>query len=417
MTARPRSTIAAYAIALLALAVLIARAWRIDYDYSIDFQTYWLAGSRVLHGHSTDLYAPGGGPADGTPIPMGAREFKNIPLVAAAFAPLARWDYATAKRIVWWGGLAAVVGAAWCLGRWVLPESLGVPGARAAIAFAAIAAMSPTHVALRHGQTTPFVALALAIALAAAVRGRWILSGIAAGLASVVKFPPLVLGGAQSLIGRWRLVAAGSATLAAAILLSIIAFGPALHRPYVEELRAQAGSVIAAHNNQSIAAFVARLAGGARNQDWTPRPMTPGARAAAATLTLLLAAYAAAELFRRRGAAGTAPAPARLAAEWSAALALGIVVFPVAWDHYELLLAPALVAMGVWIATSHDPKHGRLLAGAGAAYLLLALPTPTAWVETETAGGPLQAIALSHGFLGLTIALVVALRALRQVEG
>ena len=411
MTAGPRSTIAAYAVALLALTVLVARAWRIDYDYSIDFQTYWLAGSRVLHGRAAELYLPGGGAADGTPIAMGAREFKNIPLVAAAFAPLAHWDYGTAKRIVWWGGLAALAGAAWCLGRWVLPETLGRPGARAAIAFAAIAAMAPTHVALRHGQTTPFIALALAIGLAGAIRGRWIAAGIATGVAGVVKFPPLVLGVVEALRRRGRLVVAGVITLAAAVLSSLLFFGPALHAPYLEELRAQAGSVIAAHNNQSIAAFVARLAGGALNQDWTPRPMTPGVRLATLALTLVLAGYAAAVLVRSRDAA---PSPARLAAEWSAGLALGIVVFPVAWDHYELLLAPALVAMGLWLAVSHDPKHAGLLAAAGTAYLLLALPTPTAWVEAETVDGPMRALALSHGFLGLTIALGAGLRLLRQ---
>jgi hypothetical protein len=53
-------------VAVAALGLLVARSWRIDYAYSIDFQTYWLAGSRVASGQAAMLYAPGGGPAGST---------------------------------------------------------------------------------------------------------------------------------------------------------------------------------------------------------------------------------------------------------------------------------------------------------------------------------------------------------------
>jgi hypothetical protein len=404
MTARPRSAIAAYAIALLALTLLFARAWRIDYDYSIDFQTYWLAGSRILHGQAAELYAAGGGPGEGTPVAMAAGEFKNIPLVAAAFAPLAAWDYATAKRVVWWAGLAAVVATAWCLGRWVLPDSVGGIPARVAIAFAMLATMAPTHIALRHGQTTPFVAALLALYLAAVTRGRLATAGVALGLACLVKFPPLALLGLEAVRGRRRSVIACLATIVLAVAISLAAFGPGPHAAYERGIAEQAGQVMAAHNNQSIAAVATRWLGEARNQDWTPRPLGTAARVASELAAVGLLALVAWGLF---------PAKRLLAYEATVVLALGIVVLPVAWDHYVLMVAPALVAMAGWLAARDGRSRAPLLAMTVAGYALLALPTPGRWIDADTPSGPATALILSHVFVGLLVVLAVGVAALK----
>ena len=99
-------------LAVASVCLLVARSWRIDQPYSIDFQTYWLAGSRVAAGEAEDLYRPGGGPAEGIPLELPANEFKNLPIVSALFVPFARTAYLTAKRIFWWVGLGALAAAA-----------------------------------------------------------------------------------------------------------------------------------------------------------------------------------------------------------------------------------------------------------------------------------------------------------------
>jgi hypothetical protein len=411
MTVRTRSEIAAYAIVFAALALLFVRAWRIDYDYSIDFQTYWLAGSRVLHGQAAELYEPGGGPTEGTPVAMGAGEFKNIPLVAVAFAPLAFWDYATAKRIVWWAGLAAIVAAAWLVGRFVLPEAIGPPSVRAALAFAAIAAMAPAHIALRHGQTTPFVAALIAVYLAAQARRRPAIAGIALGIACLVKFPPLALLGLDVARGRFRAVIACLATIATLLVISIGLFGPSLHLAYERGVAAQAGQVMAAHNNQSIVAVTTRFLGEAANRDWSPRPVRTTARVVSEVAAVALLALVGWALSRRTRSGD--PILPRLAFEGSAVLALGIVVLPVAWDHYVLMAAPALVAMAAALGRIEERWRRPLLAVSAIAYVLLALPTPGRWIEAEGAPGPILAFALSHYFVGLIAVLGVAVVALR----
>src|SRR2546422_71463 len=131
----PKRAIAAAALVCAALSVglLVARSWTIDYPYSIDFQAYWLAGSRVSPGEAEHLYAPGGGPERGTPQEMAAHEFKNLPIVALGFAPLARWPYLEAKRVFWWVGLASILATGIVLGVFVLPSWLGGPVARAGL--------------------------------------------------------------------------------------------------------------------------------------------------------------------------------------------------------------------------------------------------------------------------------------------
>ena len=74
-----------------------------------------------------------------------------------AFAPLARLPYPMAKRVFWWINLAAVMGTALVLGFGVLSSGWGPPLQRSLICLAALAVMAPTHIALRHAQTTPLI--------------------------------------------------------------------------------------------------------------------------------------------------------------------------------------------------------------------------------------------------------------------
>ena len=404
-----RREIAALVAVVAALALLGQRAWRIDYDYSIDFQTYWLAGSRVLEGRAAELYAPGGGSSHGTPVAMGAREFKNIPLVAVAFVPLAVFEYETAKRVAWWLALAAVAVTAWIVGRFLMPEGLGSEPARVGLALAALAAMAPTHIALRHGQTTPFVTLALAGYLACLVRGKPGRAGGLLALACLVKFPPLALVPLDALRGRRRAALACAAGLLVAGTLSLVAFGPKLHRAYAAEIAAQAGTVITGHNNQSLAAMATRLWEGGGTNDWTPRPLSPVPKAiAGAVAALLLALVVAGTWVPRDGG--------RVTLEATAALAWGLLVLPIAWDHYVLMLAPGFIGLTAHLAATSDRGRAAGLAAAALAFALLALPTPRAAIESGASVGLPGALVLSHYGLGAIAVLALAVVTLRRAS-
>ncbi len=400
--------------ALFACGLLAVRSWKIDHDYSIDFQAYWLGGQRLASGHAADLYAAGGGEASGTPRQLVAGEFKNIPLVATAFMPLSRLPYLTAKRVFWWINLAAVAATALVLALGVLPARWGSGWQRFLLALAALAVMAPTHIALRHAQTTPLITLLFSGALALALRGRDAAAGLLLAGALLVKWPAWSLAAADLLRGRKHALLAWSAGLAGGVALSLILFGPALHITYLQGVVENAGTVMTGHNNQSVAAVVTRLTGGAPVHDWTPRPLTPAARGLSAVLSLVLLLAVATALWRSRQWASTRRSR-RL--EFAAASAVGLVVLPLAWDHYFMLLVPGLAALTVVL---QDEGHlGRrppafLLA---ATFAALALPTPTFILEQATALGLGGALLLSHYFAGALGMLALALLALRRPPG
>ena len=392
--------------ALAAPIVLLRQAWRIDYPYSIDFQTYWLAGRRLLDGDAARLYEAGGGATAGIPLTLAAEEFKNLPLVAWGFAPLATFEYLAAKRLFWFILLAALLAAAWLIGTRLLPARFGNPGRRALLAATVLALAAPTHIALRHGQTTPLVLLALAAWMAwreACPRA----AGLALAGATLVKIPTLALPVLDLAEGRVRTVALWAGGTAAAVGLSVALFGTALHSTWTRALLSNSGTVMTGHNNQSAAAVAARLVGVSRTRDWTPRERTPAERAVGTGLVALALAPAAGLLLR--AALRRVRPDGRLLA--FPLLAGAIVALPVAWDHYLLLLAPPAAALLAALDERGLLQRRDVLAALGLGALLLILPTPGFALELRAHPGPGGAAILSHGFLGAVLISWTALRA------
>ncbi len=394
MNPKTRTAVLA-ALALSTLALLVLRSWSIDQPYSIDFQTYWLAGKRVAAGEASSLYAPGGGPAEGIPLELPAREFKNLPIVSALFVPFAGLDYLAGKRAFWWLGLAAILLAA----RLVSARDEGLLAA-----VALFAAMDPAHVSLRHGQTTPLVLLVLAGALASLRGGRDRLAGTLVGLACLVKFPPLALVAGFVLRGNRRAALAALATIGAGVALSLALFGPALHAEYLRGLAEHAGTVMTGHNNQSLLAAATRFLVPSPALDWTPRAAPLAAKAIAWALAAGLAAVLALSL---RESAG-------LGAFYTAAMTLGTIALPVAWDHYLLLLAP-----GVFLLSEELGERGLLARSRwGAPFALgalaILLPTPHRLLEAADSLGRVAAPALAVECAGAIVLFFVAIAAMRE---
>ena len=402
-----RSVGIAAAAAAFAAAVLVTRSWRIDFPYSIDFQTYWLAGSRVLQGEGARIYEPGGSVL-GIPAELAASEFKNLPVVAVVFAPFGALDYLVAKRVFWWLSLLAIAATAWVCGRWLVPAMVGPPLARSLGAFALIAVMAPAHISLRHGQTTAWVVLLVAAWWALLVSRRPVWAGVALAGACLIKFPPFALLALDALRARWRAVLGCSATIAGVAVLSVVLFGPALHRVYAAGVLEQSGQVMTGHNNQSLTATVTRVfEPPVPLNDWTPRPAPAAATWAMRFVALALAVGAGLHIRKVRDVSLL-----RLPYEGLAASALGIVVLPVAWDHYFLLLAPGMIAAGAALMVRGERG---LIAGLGVAYVLVGVPTPAAWLDRAATSGWIDGLLVSHYFVGAVVAIVVALLALRKM--
>ena len=368
---------------------------------------YWLAGKRVAHGEGGSLYAAGGGSTDGTPQVLAPHEFKNAPIVAWAFAPFASLPYLEAKRTWWWLSLACLIAGGALAGAGVLPRRTGTGAERALTGAALALVLDPAHVALRHGQTTPLILLLLAGAWAAMRRAASRAEGTLLALAATVKIPILALVALAGLRARWRTLLAFGLTVAVLGALSLAMFGPAPHRAYLAGLAEHAGTVMPGHNNQSLAAVAQRLLSDAPVNDWTPRLLAPPVRRAAIALALLLAtAFAWGALAPRRDAEDDG-------LDSAGALSLGLLALPVAWDHYFLLLAPAILATVAAFAARGLLARPLVSAALFLAVLAIAVPTPERVLRVAESLGPTAGLLLSHQAVGAALLVLLAAAARR----
>ncbi len=236
-------------------------------------------------------------------------------LALVPFALLARASLAAAK-VAW-----AILGVA-CLA-WSIARARAPGWAPVALAVAAVAV--PIQTNFEHANVNT-VLLALIVAAAADLaRARDERAGLWIGIATALKAFPGLLIVYLAYRRRWRACGAGLAAAIGLTAVTLLPYGPSGALVSVGDwlaLSAQ-GYELAVPNNQSLAALVGRLGGSQ-------------AAAAAASLAALL--LVAAGLARRRGAA-------ELPDEVAVVTLLAVLISPIAWVHYYVLLFPAWVAV------------------------------------------------------------------------
>jgi hypothetical protein len=347
------------ALALLALAGLWAHfaaslgpTWA---PRPNDFAGYYGAGRAVTRAPET-LYR------------SERKWFTNLPIVAVPLAPLARLDYPTAWRAMWWLQLVCFAGGfglvLWTirrrLRRVTAPVALGAGAIY--LCFAPVARHS-----LELGQTTPLVALLLAAFPLLHGAGWRRSAGALLGVACLIKIPPLLL--VAGLAARRRLEAAltALAVVAAGVALSFAMFGPELVGQYAERvIFDNLGRAQAAFNNRSLDGAFMRLFTDRSLVDWDTVPRPPAVTVAVAATALLLAALLWA---RGRGLVWPArppddgdPRTGSLELELALGTALLVLVFPVVWIHYYLLLAAPLALLPFWWEARRVPRRAVAIA-------------------------------------------------------
>jgi hypothetical protein len=328
--------------------------------------------------------------------------FVNLPVLALPFVPLAALPLRPAKWVFTLAGLAAIA-AAWAL----LVLFTQVRGWRRAALTAMFVLNGPLYYSLREGNLTHFLLPVLVATLFCLERRRDFGVGALLALAGLVKPPLLLLAGWCVWRRGWRAAAGGAAVLALAVGTSLILFGPAVHRVWCERcIGPYAARPMNASNVQSASGFLARLfVEGGRDGDW--RPVEVG-RTYTACHLLLLAILAGGPLLACR----RPPGKDRVGAdqlEFCAVLCLALVVSPVSWTHYYLLLlVPCALLLG-----GRPSLPGRAW---GTAFVLsVALLSPPVTMLPEANWGVRQFA--SHCFAGGALLLVVLSAARWQASG
>ena len=274
------------------------------YEVHVDFDTFWHSAVALLHGG--DIYTT---PAKLTNL--------NPPLLTVLLLPFAWLDALTAYRV--WVVLCVVMVVGSLL---LVARELRLRPVPVTFVMAAVLASSPLHGTLVLGQIYPVLLVGLVAGWLAERRGRAVLAAVLFGITVSLKpslAPVLLLYVAQR---RWVPLRAGVVSAVVASLVGVALCGPASGLAWLRI--AFSSPVPDTVDNASLPGLAVRLG----------IPPTIGLVAGVIVLggTLLVLA----RHRRRVDPAGTAM--------W-AVLAAGLLLSPIAWHNYLMLLWPGVLVV------------------------------------------------------------------------
>jgi hypothetical protein len=215
--------------------------------------------------------------------------------------------------------------------------------------------------------------------------------------------PPLALFLPYFLVRRnYRAAIVMAACAAFAVGASIALFGIELHRFWFREFVLQQGSgPIGAYNVQSVNGFLAHLLTRGHLRDWYPIRVGPRFKMLSAGLTMVLLAAVTIGCWR----AGPPRSEAARHAELWLVLCLTVLIAPISWTHYYVLLLIPIAALVPELAS----LDWRSRAALAAAIILIAPPVVVLAVPGRISNALYDRVLISHYFFGGVLLLGVLL--------
>jgi hypothetical protein len=323
--------------------------------------------------------------------------FVNIPIVALPFAPLSMFSLSTAQllfAILSFASIPVIVYMMWSL-------SDASPSSRYVIAFLFLF-NGPLFYSLKEGNVTHFVLLLVVAAVVCLhkERDRW--AGALFAVAAVLKLPLLLFGLYFAIKRRWAVMAGFGFTLAAVTTGSLAYAGWNSHVEwYQEAIRPFANKGLSAFNVQSLDGFLLRLRDDVRLYDWKPAEVVWELRMLRYLFAAALLGMSWFLFVRDRGV----DVRQTQFIELSMVLCLALILSPISWTHYYLLLLfPLSLYAGGKLTI---PTRGAWLGAVLLCALLVSPPVtfvkPTSWL----AGQIMTKVLVSHYLAGAMIFWVV----------
>ena len=325
--------------------------------------------------------------------------FVNLPILGYLFVPLALFERPTAGFLYLGIGTAAVMAMALLLARWLQLRSREF-----AVLVMLFAANGPLVNSLREGNTTHIVGLILVVSLIFICSGRQFLAGVLLGFCAVVKLPLMLFCAYYVATQRWRIAAGALLSISLLGVASFLVFGAEINIGWYDKCVAPyVTGVIGAFNVQSIDAFLLRLVTGADLLwNWEPVKVSVAHRVAR---YLMVGTILGGALFlmwranRARQLSQEGDRSALAALEFVLVLSLALVVSPLSWVHYYLLLLlPAALALGGRLSVKgNEPSVPWLIYGG---VMLASIPVAIPDVEDSALGSILARTAVSVWLFG-----------------
>ena len=286
-----------------------------------------------------------------------ASGFIGPPFQAVFFAPFAgvAGTSDVAARLLWHftGIVCLLVGIVFSARTWWLARGeLGLPPPPylPALFVPLAAVLLPMQTNFEHQNMNPLLLALIAAATWSLVRERDAMAGALLGAAIALKVFPALLLLVLVARARWRATAIAIVTAVVLTLIPLAIYGPDEYVNLSRDFWRLANSGFPLRgNNQSLVAALDRWQFGNSADD--VREPSVGAPAVI-VVTMLVG------ILLWIGARWQRPTMATTTLQMFAALTLAVVLSPIAWDHYWLLLFPALVA-------TYDSRNDRLLGAAG----------------------------------------------------
>lgn len=329
-----------------------------------------------------------------------AQCFVNIPLVAVLFVPFAPFDPIVGGVVFSVAGLLALA---------VGMRRLAA-GPSSDVVIWLVVLSGPLYYSIRLGNVTHFLLILFLVAFDGLSRGHQRVPGMLLAGAALLK-PPLAIFLPYLLI-RHRTAAAGAmgAWAATALLLSVALFGVGLHRYWFEEFVVLHGSeALGAYNVQSAGGFLAHLITRGRLHDWYPLDIGPG-------FTLLRSGIVGVILTAVVGVCWHAGYPRKVQAwyaELSLVLATAILIAPISWTHYYVLLIVPVAALVSGRLSL--PAWGRPVLALSV--VLMSLPVVTFGFQGRIANAVYERLLVSHFFFGGLLLLGLLMAARLRADG
>jgi hypothetical protein len=256
--------------------------------------------------------------------------FVNIPIIALLFSPLSALSLHSAHVLFALLSLIGVMATIYMI--WFISDA---PFPNKYVIVFLFMINGPLFYSLKEGNLTHFVLLALVAGVLCIDKkwDRW--AGFFFALAAIIKLPLFLFAGYFFARRRWAVIRGYCFTLVGICSVSLLYAGWNSHVEwYREAILPFANKALSAFNVQSIDAFLLRLGDDARLYDWKPSDVSWEFR-------LLRHSFAAALLglswllFRKSPESSDMRT---VSLELSMVLCVALIISPVSWTHYYLLL-------------------------------------------------------------------------------
>lgn len=312
-----------YGVSALATVLLL---WNIYHPSSSfpDFTDAYYPAGRLIIVEPSRLYDV----SDGKNSYQG---FVNIPILALLLTPFSFFSLSFAKLLFTTLGVLTVFTA-----YYFTVKLTKAYGWKQILLLRLFMFSGPLYYSIAVGNTTHFVLVLLLAVLFCTQTKQEVCAGILLALSALIKIPLFLLCVYYLIRGRWRVVVGFSAALLAIVGASVFLFGVDLHLTWWEQcIKPSIGKPMAAYNIQSVDGFLARLVtSGELVKVWQVIEVDWDFKVIRYVLISLLLGGSIWICWRSK-------TPTTLETEnleFSIVLCLALVITPISWSHYYLLL-------------------------------------------------------------------------------